>query len=71
MFETFNTPAMYVGIQAVLSSYASGRTTDIVLDVDDGVSHTAPIYEGYTLPYHLFKHIHIINMSIHFKCKKI
>ena len=25
MFETFNTPAMYVGIQAVLSLYASGR----------------------------------------------
>ncbi|KAH9701227.1 actin-1 [Citrus sinensis] len=30
MFETFNTPAMYVAIQAVLSLYASGRTTDSV-----------------------------------------
>ncbi|XP_008665584.1 actin [Zea mays] len=28
MFETFNTPAMYVAIQTVLSLYASGRTTD-------------------------------------------
>jgi len=27
MFETFNTPAFYVAIQAVLSLYASGRTT--------------------------------------------
>lgn len=27
MFETFNVPAMYVAIQAVLSLYASGRTT--------------------------------------------
>jgi len=27
MFEKFNTPAMYVAIQAVLSLYASGRTT--------------------------------------------
>ena len=27
MFETFNCPAMYVAIQAVLSLYASGRTT--------------------------------------------
>ena len=27
MFETFNVPAMYVNIQAVLSLYASGRTT--------------------------------------------
>merc|ERR1712130_520096 len=30
MFETFNMPAMYVAIQAVLSLYASGRTTGIV-----------------------------------------
>ena len=51
MFETYSVPAMYVNIQAVLSLYAAGRTTGVVLDCGDGVSHTVPIYEGYALPH--------------------
>merc|ERR1711862_24269 len=54
-FETFNCPAMYLCIQAVLSLYASGRTTGLVLDIGDGVSHAVPIYEGYALPHAILR----------------
>lgn len=49
MFEKFDVPAYYLAIQAVLSLYSSGRTTGLVLDAGDGVTHTVPIYEGYAL----------------------
>lgn len=54
-FETFKTPYFYVAIQAVLSLYAAGRTTGIVVDSGDGVTHTVPIYEGYSIPHAVLK----------------
>ncbi|KAG3264120.1 actin, cytoplasmic 1-like [Ictidomys tridecemlineatus] len=55
MFESFGTPALYVALQAVLSLYASGRTTSIVMDSGDGVTHTVPIYEGYALTHAILR----------------
>ena len=49
--EKFNSPGFYVAIQAVMALYASGRTTGVVLDSGDGVTHTVPIFEGYALPH--------------------
>jgi centractin len=45
-FETYNVPAFYVSIQSVLSLYASGRSTGLVLDSGEGVSHVVPVYSG-------------------------
>ncbi|RMD41009.1 hypothetical protein DV735_g4111, partial [Chaetothyriales sp. CBS 134920] len=50
LFEQFNVPAVYMSIQAVLSLYASGRTTGVVLDSGDGVTHAVPVYEGFAIP---------------------
>lgn len=50
-FETFNVPALYISIQAILSLYSSGRTTGVVLDSGDGVTHAVPVYEGFSMPH--------------------
>eukprot|EP01036_Dinobryon_divergens_P022714 gene22714-30997_t len=49
-FEGLNVPAMSISLQAILSLYASGRTTGVVLDSGDGVTHVVPVYEGLTVP---------------------
>eukprot|EP00567_Pseudictyota_dubia_P015392 CAMPEP_0197444576 /NCGR_PEP_ID=MMETSP1175-20131217/10024_1 /TAXON_ID=1003142 /ORGANISM="Triceratium dubium, Strain CCMP147" /LENGTH=403 /DNA_ID=CAMNT_0042975393 /DNA_START=65 /DNA_END=1276 /DNA_ORIENTATION=- len=50
-FETQRTPALFFSPPAVLSLYASGRTTGVVLDVGEGVTHCIPVYEGHALPH--------------------
>ncbi|XP_064418441.1 actin-6-like isoform X2 [Latimeria chalumnae] len=55
LFETFNVPAIYVAIQAVLALYASGLTTGCVIESGDGVTHTVPIFEGYSLPHSILR----------------
>lgn len=49
-FERFNVPAFYSQMQAILALYASGRTTGLVLDSGDGVTHSVPVYEGFSIP---------------------
>ena len=51
MFEKFEVPAFYISNPGVLSLYSSGKTTGLVLESGEGVTHTVPIYEGYPLPH--------------------
>ncbi|RKP34636.1 actin-related protein [Dimargaris cristalligena] len=62
-FETFNVPAFYTSIQAVLSLYSSGRTTGIVLDSGDGVTHAVPVFEGFAMP-HAIKRIDVAGRDV-------
>lgn len=55
MFEKFNVPQFYLAIQAVLALFSSGRTTGVVIDSGDSVTHTVPIFEGYALPHAIQK----------------
>lgn len=48
-FDTFQVPAFFVSVQAVLSLYASGRTTGLVYDSGDGVTHTVPVFDGFSM----------------------
>lgn len=55
MFESFNIPCLYVSSQEVCALYASGRTTGLILDSGDGVTHAVPIFEGFAVPFATYK----------------
>jgi len=49
MFEKFDTPAFFLSKDAVLSAFASGRATALVLDCGGSCSRVSPVHDGYIL----------------------
>ncbi|KAI4347161.1 hypothetical protein L6164_007999 [Bauhinia variegata] len=49
MFEKYNVPALFLAKNAVLTSFASGRATSLVVDCGGGSTIIAPVHDGYVL----------------------
>ncbi|KAJ8752123.1 hypothetical protein K2173_001798 [Erythroxylum novogranatense] len=49
MFEKYNVPALFLAKNAVLTSFASGRATSLVVDSGGGSTTIVPVHDGYVL----------------------
>lgn len=63
MFEKYQFHGVYIAIQAVLTLYAQGLQTGVVVDSGDGVTHICPVFEGFSLP-HLTRRLDIAGRDI-------
>ncbi|CAK5024525.1 unnamed protein product [Meloidogyne enterolobii] len=63
MFEQYGFHAVFIAIQAVLTLYAQGLHTGVVIDSGDGVTHICPVFEGFALS-HLTKRLDVAGRDI-------
>ena len=63
MFENYQFSGAYIAIQAVLTLYAQGLLSGVVVDSGDGVTHVCPVYEEFALP-HLTRRLDIAGRDI-------
>ncbi|XP_026680794.1 actin-related protein 2-like [Diaphorina citri] len=62
MFEKYGFNSAYIAIQAMLTLYAQGLLSGVVVDSGDGVTHICPVYEQFALP-HLTRRLDIAGES--------
>lgn len=51
LFENFNVPALCFGSQPILSLWASGFKSGVILESGEGVTQCCSVYEGYSIPH--------------------
>lgn len=63
MFEKYQFQGTHISIQAMLTLYAQGLLTGVVVDTGDGVTHVVPVYEGF-VPQHLIRRLDVAGRHI-------
>uniref|UniRef100_A0A0D9X785 Actin-related protein 2 n=1 Tax=Leersia perrieri TaxID=77586 RepID=A0A0D9X785_9ORYZ len=63
MFEKYNFAGVFIQVQAVLSLYAQGLLTGLVIDSGDGVTHVVPVVDGFSYP-HITKRMNVAGRHI-------
>jgi actin-related protein 2 len=62
-FETYGFAASNVSIQAMLTLYAQGLLTGLVVDTGDGVTHIVAVYDGF-VPQNLIRRLDVAGRHI-------
>lgn len=51
LFDNFNVPALCFGSQPILSLWASGYKSGVILESGEGITQCCVVYEGYSIPH--------------------